>query len=86
MTGGSPYIHSRAIRCQLPLARSCDSTASVSISIRRPKRCSGRISWWRISRKWEERMSEDSITTRVAISGVSCTSSSSVYHQIESRT
>ena len=30
------------------------------------------MSWWRISRKWLERGSELSITTCVAISGVSC--------------
>ena len=30
------------------VARSWPSTASVSISMRRPKRCSGRMSWWRI--------------------------------------
>ena len=43
------------------------------------------MSWWRISRKWLERGSELSIITWVAISGVSCTSSSAVvYHQIAS--
>ena len=45
----------------------------------------GRMSWWRISRKWRERGSELSIITWVAISGVSCTASSAVvYHQIAS--
>jgi hypothetical protein len=50
VTGASPYIHSRAIRCQLARARSWPSTARVSISIRRPNTCSGRMSWWRIRR------------------------------------
>jgi SnoaL-like domain len=45
VTGASPYIHSRAIRCQLALARRWPSTASTSTPRRRPSRCSGLTSW-----------------------------------------
>ena len=34
----------RADGSEFPAARSCERTASVSISMRRPKRCSGRMS------------------------------------------
>ena len=47
VTGPSPYIHSRAMRCQLLSASSWPRTASVRSSSRRPKRCSGAMSWWR---------------------------------------
>ena len=49
VAGGSPNSHSRAIRCQLAVARSWPSTASVRPSMRRANIVSGGIVWRRIS-------------------------------------
>ena len=72
------------MRCQLAVARSWPSTASVSISRRRPKRWSGGSVSWRILPKWRERGSLIWIITSVAISGVSSISSSREYHHVKS--
>ena len=62
-----------------------ESTASVSISTRRPNRWSAGSVSWRIWPKCDERGSDMSIITWVAISGSSSISSSSTYHQVASR-
>ena len=66
-------------------ASSWESTASVSSSTRRPNRWSAGSVSWRICPKCDERGSDISIITSVAISGCRWTSSSSTYHHVASR-